>query len=357
MSPAERIPIRSGMGYEVLTGPGLLPTAGTLLAPVLRGAQRLAVVTDSHVAPLYLRPLREALESADFTVSCRIFPAGEEHKNLGTFGEILQFFARCGLDRSDAAVALGGGVTGDLTGFAAGCYMRGIRFVQLPTSLLAAVDSSVGGKTAVDLPEGKNLAGLFHQPSLVLCDTDCLSTLPGAEWKNGLAEAVKTAVLAGNELFRLLESDCARKHSEKIIGLCVRYKGGVVERDERERGERKLLNLGHTAGHAIELCSGYSVPHGLAVSMGLALITRWAARRGFCDRRDAERILLLLRALSLPTGCDYTPQELADAALRDKKRAGGTITLAVPARIGDCRLCRVPTDDLADIFALGMEAL
>ena len=352
--PREVIRVKVGEGYDVLTGRGLLAESGTLIRELL-GKAKVAVVTDSNVAQLWLEPLMVSLRMAGISVCSHVIPAGEEHKTLDTFGEIVRFFAENGLDRSDVAVALGGGVVGDMTGFAAGCYMRGIRYVQMPTTLLAAVDSSVGGKTAVDLPTGKNLVGVFHQPSMVICDADCLRTLPEVEWKNGMAEVVKTAVLSGGELFEKLESG-EETDPVWMITRCVRYKSGVVERDEREQGERKLLNLGHTAGHAIECCSGYEIPHGLAVSMGLAIITRSAARAGQCSEDTAKRILNTLKASGLPLDCGYTAAALAEAALADKKRHGDSITLIIPGEIGGCRLEKVPAAELTAIFAKGTEA-
>ena len=251
--------------------------------------------------------------------------------------------------------ALGGGVTGDMVGFAAACYLRGIRCVQLPTTLLSAVDSSVGGKTAIDLAAGKNLAGAFLQPTAVLCDTDCLRSLPADVFADGAAEAIKTGVLDDESLFALFEDGTLTAAPAEVIARCVRYKAGVVERDEKEQGERKLLNLGHTVAHAIEKCSGYAIPHGHAVAAGLAIIARSTEALGWTEEPIAARIAACLAKNHLPTGTEYTAEALAEAALADKKRAGGDITLVIPKKIGVCQLKKVPVTELLPIIRAGLE--
>ena len=288
VSPAEgsrerTIRVAVGAGYDVVIGCGLLPDVGPRLASLWR-TRRVAVFTDSNVAALYLPVLETSLRAAGFSVISQVFPAGESAKNFRVLADFLEFLAENGLTRQDGLIALGGGVTGDLAGFAAGCYLRGVPFVQIPTTLLAAVDASVGGKTAVDLAAGKNLAGLFYQPEAVFCDIDCLQTLDATQYTSGLAEAIKTAVLLGDPLFQAFESATEAVlpaiRLREIIADCVAYKAGVVMRDEKENGERKLLNLGHTFGHAIEKCSGYTLPHGHAVAAGLGIIARGAVRMG-----------------------------------------------------------------------------
>lgn len=340
--------------YRVTVDGGLLGRCGPLLAPVL-GPCRAAVISDSTVAPLYLAPVLESLRRAGFHPCAHVFPAGEASKNLATLGELLEFLAGERLTRADCVIALGGGVCGDMAGFAAGVYLRGIRCVQLPTTLLAAVDSSVGGKTAVDLSRGKNLAGVFLQPSAVLCDTDCLRTLPPALIADGAAEALKTAVLFDEPLFSHLEERGADADWPSVIARCVAHKGRVVAQDPRERGDRRLLNLGHTAGHAAEVCSGYAVSHGRAVAMGTALIARAAATLGWCARPCAARIAAALERTGLPTRMPYSAGELAEAALSDKKRAGGEITLVIPERIGLCSLRTIPVAELKTVFDAGLE--
>jgi 3-dehydroquinate synthase len=349
------IPVRVREGYNVVIAGGLLEESGSLLRAAL-GDCRLALVTDSNVAGLYLERMLISLRAAGYTVNSFVFPAGEQNKNMQTLADVLEFFAGERLTRTDCVLALGGGVTGDMAGFAAGCYLRGIRYVQLPTTLLSAVDSSVGGKTAVDLAPGKNLAGLFHQPSLVLCDTNCLNTLPQSEFANGAAEAIKTGILEGEALFSLLETGNAREHIDEIIARCVSFKARVVEQDETETGLRKTLNLGHTAGHAIEQCSGYTIPHGHAVAIGLAIIARAAEALGWAEEKISARIEAALVKNDLPITTEFSPEALANAALSDKKRAGGQMTLVVPRGIGDCTLMDLPVEQLERVFRVGMEA-
>ena len=348
------IPVRVREGYQVVIAGGLLRESGSLIRAAL-GECRLAVVTDGNVAGLYRECVLQSLNAAGYEASVFAFPAGEQNKRMHTLADMLEFFAGERLSRKDGVVALGGGVTGDMAGFAAGCYLRGIRYVQLPTTLLAAVDSSVGGKTAVDLTSGKNLAGLFHQPSLVLCDTDCFNTLPAEEFANGAAEAIKTGILDGEPLFSLFEAGKARENIEEIVAQCVAFKARVVEQDETETGLRKTLNLGHTAGHAIEQCSGFTVPHGHAVAIGLAIIARAAEALGWVKEPVFARIRETLRLNGLPVSTDFSPEELANAALSDKKRAGGQMTLVVPRGIGDCALMDLPVEQLERVFRAGME--
>ena len=350
----QTIPVRTSPAYTVQIAPGLLGRCGSLLGEVLPPC-RVAVVTDSAVAPLYLERVTASLTSAGFAVVSYVFPAGESHKNMATLSGILEFLAREHLTRTDCVAALGGGVVGDMAGFAAAVYLRGIRYVQLPTTLLAAVDSSVGGKTAVDLAAGKNLAGAFLQPAAVLCDTDCLATLPRDVFADGAAEAIKTGVLSDESLFALFEDGTLTAAPGSVIARCVAYKAGVVERDEKEQGERKLLNLGHTVGHAIEKCSGYAIPHGHAVAAGLAIMARAAERLGWTEAPVAEHIAGCLAKNDLPTGTGFSSQDLARAALSDKKRAGDTITIVVPRQIGACQLRKLPVSELEALIAAGLE--
>ena len=320
------IPVRVRPPYDVRIGSGLLGRCGDYLAALL-GQRRIAVLADDTVASLYLDTVTAALEDAGFAVCSHIFPSGEGRKNLSTLTELLEFLASEHLTRTDCVAALGGGVTGDMAGFAAAVYLRGIRYVQLPTTLLAAVDSSVGGKTAVDLTAGKNLAGAFCQPAAVICDTDCLKTLPPDVFADGAAEAVKTGVLSDEALFALFEDGTLTADPGEVIARCVAYKAGVVERDEKEQGERKLLNLGHTVGHAIEKCSGYVIPHGHAVAAGLAVIARAAdegERPAFHHRRPADR----------PGRTGGGGAGLSDSPRRDAHRRHGGLRQRPPDRHG-----------------------
>jgi len=349
------IPVRVREGYNVVIGGGLLEECGSLIRAAL-GDCRLAVVTDSNVADLYRKRVLTSLNAAGYESSAFSFSAGEQSKGMQTLTDMLEFFAEERLSRKDCILALGGGVTGDMAGFAAGCYLRGIRFVQLPTTLLAAVDSSVGGKTGVNLTLGKNLAGLFHQPSLVLCDTNCFDTLPAEEFANGAAEAIKTGILDSESLFSMFESGHVRENIGAIVAQCVAMKSRVVEQDETETGLRKTLNLGHTVGHAIEQCSNYEIPHGHAVAIGISIIARAAEALGWADEPIAARIEAVFARNGLPTTTEFSPEALASAALSDKKRAGGEITLVVPRAIGACYLKELPVEQLFSVFRAGMEA-
>ena len=353
----QTIHVRTDPEYDVVIGPGLLQECGSRL----RGAVPLchmAVVTDSNVAPLYLETVKSSLQEAGYQVSACVFPAGEGSKNFDTLSKILEFLAEEQLTRTDCVAALGGGVTGDMAGLAAALYLRGVKYVQLPTTLLSAVDSSVGGKTAIDLKAGKNLAGAFLQPSAVICDTDCLKTLPQDVFADGAAEALKTGVLCSEALFARMEFGLRVSELEEIIAQCVAFKAGVVERDEKEQGERKLLNLGHTVGHAIEKCSDFRIPHGHAVAAGLAIMTRAAENLGWMTGEskrtlEAERIESAVETLGLPSATKYPPAALAQAALRDKKRAGDSITIVVPSKIGRCELKTIPVTELQSIIEAG----
>ena len=350
-SSLHTISVHTAPPYEVTVGSGLLAACGPRLREVLSPC-RVAVITDSHVAPLYLDRVCASLQDAGFSVVSRVVPAGEQHKTLTTLSQLLEFLAEEHLTRTDCVAALGG-VIGDMAGFAAAVYLRGIPCVQLPTTLLSAVDSSVGGKTAVDLTAGKNLAGAFFQPAAVLCDTDCLSTLPPEILADGAAEAIKTGVLCDEHLFSLFESGSL--DLPEIITRCVSYKAGVVERDPTEQGERKLLNLGHTVGHAIEACSGFSIPHGHAVAAGLAVMARAAQTLSWTSGPLAERITACLAKNGLPTSTDYSAEALAQAALSDKKRTGDSITVVIPRQIGVCELRKLPVSQLQSLIAAGLE--
>lgn len=341
------VEVKASGSYCVKIGHGLLDTLGTELAALAAG--NVFVVTDTNVAPHYLERTENSLKSAGFSVISEIISAGEPSKNLENYEKLLRRMAAARLTRADTVVALGGGVTGDLAGFAAASYLRGIRLVQVPTTLLAMVDSSVGGKTAVDLPEGKNLVGAFHQPALVLCDLDTLDTLPQAVFREGCAEVIKTAILFDRPLFEDLKRDGLNFNRESVIARCVEHKRDIVAEDEFETGSRKLLNLGHTLGHAVEKCSGYAVAHGAAVAIGTA-----AMARAFC-REDGEEIHAVLQKFGLPLTTEFTPEELAEAALADKKRQGDTVTLVVPTAVGKCELCRLPVSELQSVFEAGMQ--
>lgn len=346
------ITVNTPKSYDIIIGVGLLDQAGKYMAEVVKG-RSAAIVTDDHVAALYGGRLAASLMSAGFDVTRFVVPQGEPSKSASNFIALLNHLAEARLTRADAVVAFGGGVVGDLAGFAASAYMRGIGFVQIPTTLLAAVDSSVGGKTAIDLEAGKNLAGSFYQPDLVLCDHALLDTLSEDCYRDGLAEVIKYAVIADSALFRLLKPPVKLK-IEEIIARCVTIKRDVVIVDEKEQGPRKLLNFGHTVGHAVEVCSSYAVSHGSAVAIGMAVISRACAKLGLCDAAASAQIVALIKSFGLPVKTDFDAKRLSDAALSDKKRSGGMITLVVPEQIGQCVLRETPVNELENIISLGL---
>jgi len=347
------VTVSASRPYAVHIGGGLLDRAGELLAGATK-SRRCAVVTDSAVGPLYGDRVLAALERAGFAPLLFTFPAGERSKNLSTYGQILDFFAKNRLTRSDLAVALGGGVTGDMAGFAAATYQRGVDYVQIPTTFLAASDSSVGGKTAVDLAEGKNLVGAFWQPRLVICDTDTFRTLPGEVFDDGAAETVKHGLIADRDFLRLLMAGDLRERIDDVVRRNVEIKAAVVAEDEFEGGRRKILNFGHTLGHAIEQLSGFAVTHGHAVARGMVLAARGAERLGYSPAGTLEQVAGAVERLGLPTDCPYGADQLYGAATADKKRSGGTIDVVVLEEIGRAGTVRL---DMAGLRAFVEAAL
>lgn len=336
--------IAASRPYSVVTGGGLIAEAGERLS-ALHSKCTVVIVSGPKVWPLYGECVESSLARAGFRMLRFLHPDGESAKSLYTYGELLNFLCGSGIDRSDLLLALGGGVSGDLCGFAAATYQRGMDYVQLPTTLLAMVDSSVGGKTALNLPGGKNLVGAFHQPLTVLADIDTLSTLPHEQYLSGLGEVVKYALLGDRELFAALEAG-QDPRGEAVIGRCIEMKRDIVERDEFDQAERQLLNLGHSFGHAVEQCSGYTLPHGIAVAVGMSIIASASNKLGLFPEADLVRLLELLKKLGLPTECEYDRSALLSAVKSDKKRRGDSITLILPRSIGCCERRAVPLDAL-----------
>ena len=341
------VTVSASKTYDILIGSGLLPSLGAEVKK-LGKAQKVCVVSESNVFPLYGQTVVTSLESAGFSVVRYVFSAGEESKNGSVFLDLLNFLAQNGLTRSDMIVALGGGVTGDLAGFAAASFLRGIRFVQVPTTLLAAVDSSVGGKTAIDLPAGKNLAGAFCQPSLVLCDTDTLNTLPIDIFRDGCAEVIKYGILYDPVLFAHLEEKGLDFDREAVITRCVELKRDVVMEDEFDTGARMKLNLGHTIGHGVEAKSHFTLSHGKSVAIGMAIVSR------ACGCADTPRILGILKKFGLPTSTNDTADEILAYALSDKKRSGNLVKLILPNAIGDCSIVPTPVEQLKSFIQAGL---
>ena len=348
----EKVVVKASKTYEILIGENLLPDAGGRIRQTA-GGDAVLVVTDDTVDGLYGKTFTASLRQAGYRVETFVIPHGEASKNAENFLAILNFLAEKQFTRSDVVAALGGGVVGDLAGFAAACFNRGMKFIQLPTTLLAAVDSSVGGKTAIDLPAGKNLAGAFYQPELVICDIKTLDTLREEIFRDGCAEVIKYAVIADRELFAALKQPI-RPQLEKIITRCVGIKRDIVARDEFDTGLRQLLNFGHTVGHAVEACSHFAVSHGSGVAIGMAAESRAAEAMGFCDAVCRDEILSLLRMYGFDLSCPYPAKRLCEKALSDKKRRGDTITLVVPRDIGKAELLPMNVSELPDFFQKGM---
>ena len=347
------IEIKTDKPYEVIVEDGVLNRAGEKIAPLVRPGSRAMIVSETNVFPIYGERLKASLEKAGIHTAEFVFEAGEPQKQLSTVMQIYEALAENDFTRSDIIVTLGGGVAGDMGGFAAATFLRGIDFVQVPTSLLAQVDASVGGKTGVDLPFGKNLVGAFHQPRLVLADPETLSTLPEAYFTDGMGEVIKYGCIADAALFDKLEQGQVIDHLEETICRCVLCKKHFVEEDTNDKGQRMILNFGHTFGHAVEACSGYTVPHGCSVAIGMAIIARAAARRGICTEDPCAQILALLRQYGLPTETDFRRDALTDAARSDKQIADGKLHLIVPERIGCCRIETVPAADIPAWLADG----
>jgi 3-dehydroquinate synthase len=362
---SEKISVGLGArSYDIHVGPGLIARTGELLKPLARGV--VPVVTDENVAKLHLESLTAALRKAGLDAKPVIVAAGEATKSFAGLERLTGALLNLGVERGGLIVALGGGVIGDLTGFAAGILKRGIDFAQIPTTLLAQVDSSVGGKTAINTPEGKNLVGLFHQPRIVIADIDVLSTLPARELRAGYAEVAKYGALGDAEFFAWLESNAASALSgdaaarTRIVAHSCRMKADIVARDERETGDRALLNLGHTFGHALEAATGYSdrLLHGEGVAIGTALAFRLSAQLGLAPMTDAERVERHLRAVGLPAAIsDVSGPRLSAGTLirhmmHDKKAKDGKLTFILAHGIGQAFVTGdVPMDAVQTLLA------
>lgn len=339
--------VQTAKPYSILLERGLLAQTGKHCLPLFPAGTRAMVISDSNVFPLYGETVMDSLRQAGYEVYSCVFPAGEQSKLLSTVETFFRALGENGFTRSDFIVALGGGVTGDMAGFAAATFLRGIDFVQIPTTLLAQVDSSVGGKTGVDLPFGKNLVGAFHQPRLVLIDPDTLSTLPPHFFADGMGEVIKYGCIRRPALFKYLMEEDAREHLEEVIYECVDCKRQIVEADALDKGERMILNFGHTLGHALEKLHGFSgLSHGEAVGIGMVLISKAAERAGLTAPGASEKIVTLLERYNLPTATDRNMDELAKATALDKKSAGKNLRLILLHDIGDAYIYTIPAADL-----------
>lgn len=353
--------IQASKPYQVLIDTFLLERAGEI-ARSLNAGRRALIISDTNVAPLYTEPVKSGLQAAGYACELAVFSAGEEHKRAETYVGLLEKAASFELTRSDLIVALGGGVVGDVAGFVAATYMRGIDFIQIPTTLLAMVDSSVGGKTAIDLEAGKNLAGAFWQPRAVLADVGCLGTLTDDQFADGCGEVIKHAVIADSELFEELEKtpltpELLKQDLSRVAYLVARnidIKRAVVEADERESNMRKLLNFGHSIGHGVEAAEFYRLGHGTCVGIGMVAIASASVTAEVCEPDVPDRIAALIRNHGLSLHFQADAQNIYNEALHDKKRAGNSIDLVVPRAIGAVSIAPTPLDEFKKILEVGL---
>lgn len=328
---------------EILIENGAINEAGRLLSQITKG-KRCAIISDTNVAPLYLDKLVSILQSSGFSPISYIVPAGEASKTLATVEKIYTFLAEENIIRTDAIIALGGGVIGDITGFVAATYLRGIASMQIPTSLLAQVDSSVGGKCGVDLPAGKNMVGAFHQPLRVLIDPDLLETLPSHFLADGMAEVIKYGAIFDEELLTKIEKE---KISTDIIRTCVTHKRDVVVEDEFDNGRRMLLNFGHTAAHSIEAIGNYTQhTHGFAVAMGMVYATRLGEKIGFTKKGSSQRLEKILSSVGLPTELPYDEKDILSHMLNDKKMRNGKLNMILISKLGKGEIVPFDPDEV-----------
>lgn len=339
------INVAASRNYDIYIGKNILPQIGDFIAPLL-GNCRLAVLTDSNVDALYGKAIMGYLQQSGYDACKYVIPAGEASKNAENLLDFLNFLATEQLTRSDAIIAFGGGVVGDLGGLSASLYLRGVKYIQVPTTLLAAVDSSVGGKTAIDIPAGKNLVGAFYQPVLVCCDTSLMDTLPADIYRDGCAEVIKYGVILDKELYTTLQVLPFDRNS--VVTRCVEIKRDVVQADEFDNGQRGLLNFGHTFGHAIEKLSNFAVSHGEAVAKGMVIAAKIAPMCGLCD--IANELVSLLGLYGFDLSCNYSAADMYKSILSDKKRRGGDITVVLPRALGDCTLVTMPVTELEDLL-------
>ncbi len=342
----KRITVQATKQYDVVVGRNILKNSAELVKEVAN-PKNVCIITDDIVANLYLETVKNSFENAGFKTVSYIIKNGEASKSTENLVDIVEFMASANITRTDLVVALGGGVVGDISGFAAATYMRGIDYVQIPTTFLAAIDSSVGGKTAVNLKSGKNLFGAFHQPVMVICDVELLKTLERTTYLDGVAEAIKYGVLKDKKLIDLIDTDM-----EETIIKCVQIKRDIVSNDEFEHGERKFLNLGHTLGHAIESLSDFEITHGKAVAIGTVLAAKMGEKLGITKSGTALLLIEIMEHFGLPYECNYTEEELSRFAKGDKKREGDKIVLVIPECVGKCVLYTASVERLKDLIVL-----
>ena len=346
------VTVNASKKYNIFVGDSLFDKIPDYLSEVFPQG-KICIVTDDIVDRLYGKQLVAMLRNKYETVKF-VMEHGEKSKNISTYAALLNFLAENKLTRSDAVLAFGGGVVGDLAGFAAATFLRGIKYLQIPTTLLAMVDSSVGGKTAIDLDSGKNLCGAFYQPEIVICDYTLTNTLTEEFFADGCAEIIKYALIHDIALYRHLLEKGTSFDREYVISRCVEIKSEIVEADEFDGATRQLLNYGHTVGHAIEALSNFGITHGNAVAAGMAIVARSCAKSGLCSDECVSDTLKLIKAFGLPDNTVFTAAEIARVIENDKKRKGGTITLVVPEKTGSCTLKKYPIEEIATFVAAGL---
>ncbi len=349
----EKVRVTASKEYDVHIGSGFLDSVGEMIAEIKRPC-RAVIVSDDNVYSLYGEKVKSSLEKNGFSPCEYVFPHGENSKSIENFIKIQEFCAENNITRTDLFVALGGGVTGDLTGFVASTYLRGVDFVQIPTTVLAMVDSSVGGKTAINLNAGKNLCGAFYQPIAVFADCETLGTLPDETFNEGCAEIIKYGMILDADFLTFLKDNDIRENIEYVIKRCVEIKRDVVDHDEFEKGERKLLNFGHTIGHAIEKCSNLTISHGNAVAIGMVIATKGAFELGLSYDDYSDVLVPLLQKNNLPTTCHFSAEELYKVSLTDKKRSRDVISLIVPEEYGLCKIHKITVEQLKDFIESGL---
>lgn len=345
------VKVNASSSYDIFIDENILDGSGGIIKKI-HSPCKILIVTDSNVRRLYYETVSKSLIREGFSVYEYVIDAGEHSKSFSVAGKILNFLSENNFTRSDIAAALGGGVVGDITGFCSAVYLRGIKFIQIPTTFLAAIDSSVGGKTGVNLEAGKNLAGAFHQPSAVITDCSVFSSLSEEIFAQGVAEAVKYGVIKDEKLF--LDLKTGAPDWKDIVFRCVSIKRDVVERDEFDNGERQLLNFGHTIGHAVEKRSNYGITHGEAVAMGMVAAAKIAYSEGISVKDYSEEIAVVLKMYGLPVSIPFGAEELAETALSDKKRSGDFINLILPVKIGECVIKRYSAADLKKLIEAGL---
>ena len=346
-----RLEVRTARPYSVIIENGLLDRVGELALETCKPGSKAMLISDSNVFPLYGERVKASLERAGFPVSQFVFPAGESSKQISTVCEMYRALSENGFTRTDFIVTLGGGVTGDMGGFAAATFLRGMEFIQVPTTLLSQVDASVGGKTGVDLPFGKNLVGAFHQPAAVLTDPETLKTLPDHFFRDGMGEVIKYGCISDEPLFQALEAGAALKDLEDLLTRCVRCKKELVEEDTQDTGRRMILNFGHTFGHALEKLHDFKeLTHGEAVGIGMIWACRVGERQGVTPEGTADRVLAVLERYGLPTQDGFTWEQVVDATALDKKSDGATLRVILLSKIGESVIRPMTRDELKELL-------